>query len=112
MPCALTIRFTDFTTIGKQQTRKEYTNQSDEIFNEAVSILDSLELNQPVRLLGVRIKNFCYQRLQLPLFEEKGCKVLATSTMNEVNDRFGSFKVKYGSVMDNDEKSLFVISPV
>ena len=31
--------------------------------------------------------------------------------MDEVNDRFGSFKVTYGSVLDNEEKGSFVISP-
>lgn len=107
----LTVRFSDFTTIGKQMTRKEHTNQSDEIFDEAVKILDSLEIKQPVRLLGVRITNLCYQRLQLPLFECERRKVLATSAMDEVNDRFGSFKVTYGSVLDNEEKGSFVISP-
>lgn len=107
----LAVRFSDFSMIGKQQTRKEHTNQSDEIFNEAVSILDSLDLNQPIRLLGVRITNLCYQRQQLPLFEDERRKVLATSAMDEVNDKYGNFTVTYGSVLDNEEKGSFVISP-
>jgi DNA polymerase IV len=107
----LTVRYADFSTIGRQQSRKEYTNRSDEIFNEAVSILDTLELEQPVRLLGVRITNLCYQRQQLPLFENERRKVLATSVMDEVNDRYGGFAVTYGSVLDNGEKGAFVISP-
>lgn len=107
----LAVRFADFLMIGKQQTRKDHTNQSDEIFNEAVSILDTLDLDQPVRLLGVRITNLCYQRLQLPLFEDERRKVLATAAMDEVNDRHGSFAVTYGSVLDNEEKGSFVISP-
>jgi len=36
---------------------------------------------------------------------------LATSAMDEVNDRFGGFAVTYGSVLDNEEKGSFVISP-
>jgi DNA polymerase-4 len=107
----LTVRFADFTTIGKQMTRKEHTNQSDEIFDEAVRILDTMELAQPVRLLGVRITNLCYHRQQLPLFIDERRKMLATSAMDEVNDKFGSFKVTYGSVLDNEEKGSFVISP-
>ena len=107
----LTIRYADFTTIGRQQTRKEHTNQSEDIFREAVSILGSLEITQPVRLLGVRITNLSYQREQLPLFEDERRKVLATSAMDEVNDRFGNFTVTYGSVLDNEEKGSFVISP-
>ena len=107
----LTIRFADFSTIGRQQTRKDHTNRSDEIFNEAVSVLDTLELEQPVRLLGVRITNLCYQGEQLPLFGDERRKVLATFAMDEVNDRYGGFAVTYGSVLDNGEKGSFVISP-
>lgn len=107
----LAVRFADFSMVGKQQTRKDHTNQSDEIFTEAVSILDSLELSQPVRLLGVRITNLCYQRQQLPLFEDERRKVLITAAMDEVNDRYGSFTVTYGSILANEEKGSFVISP-
>src|SRR6185369_4158369 len=107
----LTVRYADFNTVGRQQSRKEYTNRSDEIFKEAVSILDTMELEQPVRLLGVRITNLCHQQQQLPLFEDERCKVLAMSAMDEVNDRYGGFAVTYGSVLDNGEKGSFVISP-
>jgi len=107
----LTVRFADFTTVGRQQTRREHTSQSDTIFSEAVGILDSLTLAQPVRLLGVRITNLCYQRQQLPLFAAERRKVLATSAMDEVNEKYGGFMVTYGSVLDNEEKGSFVISP-
>ncbi len=107
----LTVRLADFTTVGKQSTRREPTNQSDEIFAEAVRILDSLDPGQPVRLLGIRITNLRYQRLQLPLFAEERRKLLATAAMDEVNDRYGGFAVTYGSVLDNEEKGSFVISP-
>ncbi len=107
----LTIRLSDFTTIGKQQTIADHTAQSDEIFRGAVSILDSLNLAQPVRLLGVRITNLHYHCQQLPLFDEERRKVLATSAMDAVNDRFGSFSVTFGSLLDTEEKGSFVISP-
>ena len=107
----LAVRFSDFSMIGKQQTRKEHTNQSDDIFNEAVSILGTLVIPQPIRLLGVRITNLSYQRQQLPLFEDERRRVLATAAMDEVNDRYGNFTVTYGSVLDNEEKGSFVISP-
>jgi DNA polymerase-4 len=107
----LAIRFADFSMTGRQCTRKDHTSQSDEIFKEAVNILESLELDQPVRLLGVRLTNLCCQRQQLPLFTHERRKVLATSAMDEVNDRYGNFTVTYGSVLDNEEKGSFVISP-
>ncbi|NJD91883.1 MAG: DNA polymerase IV [Geobacter sp.] len=107
----LTIRYADFTTIGRQQTRISHTNQSEEIFRDVVAILDTLALEQPVRLLGVGINNLCYQRLQLPLFADERRRVLATAAMDEVNDRFGGFKVTYGTVLETEERGSFVISP-
>ena len=108
----LTIRYADFSTFGKQGTLSQHVNQSDEIYQGIVNILDSIELEQPVRLLGVRITNLCYQREQLPLFEEERRKAFMISAMDTVNDRFGDFTVTYGSLLgNNEEKGSHVISP-
>jgi len=107
----LTVRYADFTTFGRQQTRPRPTNASEEIYGEAVRILDTFVLEQPVRLLGVRITNLCYQREQLPLFAEERRKALATGAMDAVNDRYGDFSVTLGSLLDSEEKGSFVISP-
>jgi DNA polymerase IV len=108
----LTIRYDDFTTFGKQATLPQHVNRSEDIYNGAVAILDSMEITQPVRLLGVRITNLCYQREQLPLFEEERRKVFMINAMDAVNDKFGDFTVTYGSLLGNDEeKGSHVISP-
>jgi len=108
----LTIRYADFSTFGKQETLSCHVNQSDDIYQGAIKILDSIELEQPVRLLGVRITNLCYQREQLPLFEEERRKAFMVNAMDTVNDRFGDFTVTYGSLLgNNEEKGSHVISP-
>jgi DNA polymerase-4 len=108
----LTIRYDDFTTFGKQATLKQHVNRSEDIYNGAVAILDSMEITQPIRLLGVRITNLCYQREQLPLFEEERRKAFMVSAMDAVNDKFGDFTVTYGSLLgNNEEKGSHVISP-
>ena len=107
----LTVRYADFSTFGRQQTRPAHTNRSEEIFGAAVAILDSFVLTQPVRLLGVRITNLRYQGEQLPLFTGERRKVLATGAMDLVNNKFGDFTVTYGSILDNEEKGSHVISP-
>ncbi len=107
----LAIRFADFSTVGRQQTRSKPTNATDEIYEEAVKILDTYDLQQPVRLLGVRITNLCYQREQLPLFEAERRKALATGAMDAVNNKHGDFSVTFGSLLDDEEKGSFVISP-
>lgn len=108
----LTIRYADFTTFGKQATLKQYVNKSDEIYNGAIAILDSIDIEQPIRLLGVRITNLCYHREQLPLFEEERKKAFMVSAMDAVNDKFGDFSVTFGSLLgNNEEKGSHVISP-
>ncbi|MCX5880728.1 MAG: hypothetical protein NTU74_02650 [Deltaproteobacteria bacterium] len=51
----LYVRYADFySSFGKQLTLAYPINQSDDIYKAAVDILDTVELQQPVRLLGVR----------------------------------------------------------
>ena len=107
----LTIRYSDFTTVGKQQTRSSPTNQSDEIYRDAMAILDTFDLTQPVRLVGVRITNLTHNVDQLPLFEKERKAALLAAAMDEANDRFGEFAVTFASVMETEEKGSHVISP-
>lgn len=108
----LTIRYDDFTTFGKQASLQQHVNSSEEIYNGAVSILDTIEITNPIRLLGVRITNLCYQREQLPLFEDERKKSFMINAMDTVNDKYGDFTVTYGSLLgNNEEKGSHVISP-
>ncbi len=64
-------------------------NQSDDIYKAAVDILDTVELQQPVRLLGVRLTNLKYNDAQLPLFPQERRKALMVRAMDAVNNRYG-----------------------
>jgi DNA polymerase-4 len=111
----LSIRYADFDTwAGKQETLRQYINRSEEIYRAAVTILDTLVLMQPIRLLGVRISNLRYESNQLPLFPEERKKALMVGAMDEVNDRYGNFTVTFGSLLDDEkagDKGSHVISP-
>lgn len=109
----LYVRYADFfTSFGKQQTLVNDINLSEEIFKAAVELLDSVELEQPIRLLGVRLSNLRHQSEQLLLFEDERRKAFATQAMDEVNSRFGEFTVTFGSLLPSKEKNgSFVISP-
>jgi nucleotidyltransferase/DNA polymerase involved in DNA repair len=54
-----------------------------------VDILDTVELQQPVRLLGVRLTNLKYNDAQLPLFPQERRKALMVRAMDAVNNRYG-----------------------
>lgn len=106
------IRFADFfTNIQKQTTLGSYTNQSGAIYKTAVRLLDSMEISQPVRLLGICLSNLEYQEQQPSLFAEERRKEQLTRAMDAVNDRFGDFKVTFGSMLHTEEKGSHVISP-
>ena len=106
----LTIRYPDFTTFSRQLSRTSHTNNSEEIYQACVRILDGIELSQPVRLLGVRISGLSSQQEQLPLFAAERKKALLASAMDQVNDKFGEAAVTFGSLLGMDGGSK-VISP-
>ncbi len=106
----ITVRYADFTTFSRQASRAEPTSNSDEIYRDAVQILDQLDLTQPVRLLGVRITNLTYHTEQLPLFDTERKKALVASAMDRVNNRYGDFSVTFGTLLGK-ECGAKVISP-
>jgi len=102
----LYLRYADFfSSWGKQTTLKNYINQSDDIYKAAISILSTVELEQPVRLLGVSLSNLKHQAEQLPLFAEDRRKLEATRAMDAVNQRFGDMVVTFGSLLPDKEKA-------
>ena len=107
----LTIRYGDFTTVGRQQSMNSPTNLSETIYREAMGILETFDLARPVRLVGVRITNLIHQAAQLPLFEKERKAALLAAAMDEANDRFGEFSVTFASVLATEEKGSHVISP-
>jgi DNA polymerase-4 len=109
---SLYIRFADFySSIQRQQTQGSDINLSDDIYKAAVRLLDSIEINQPVRLLGISLSGLKQHQEQLSLFEDERKRSEATRAMDSVNDRFGEFSVTFGSLIKNDEKGSHVISP-
>jgi len=102
----LYVRYADFfSSWGKQTSLKHYINLSDEIYRAALGILNSVELEQPVRLLGISLSNLKHQAEQLPLFEDERKKLFATQAMDSINDRFGRMSVTFGSLLPGKEKA-------
>ncbi|GFO56885.1 DNA polymerase IV [Geomonas sp. Red276] len=106
----LTIRYSDFTTFSRQASRSSHTNNSEEIYRGAVMLLETIDLTQPIRLLGVRISNLDQQAEQLPLFGEDRRKALLAGAMDAVNDRFGESSVTFGTLL-GQRNTAKIISP-
>ena len=100
------VRYADFfTSFSRQTSLKNYINLSDEIYRAALSILESVDLEQPVRLMGVKLSNLKSQSEQLPLFEEDRKKLFATQAMDALNAKYGSMAVTFGSLLPDKEKA-------
>ena len=106
----LTVRYRDFTTFSRQESRVAHTNNSEEIYLAALKILGGIDLAQPIRLLGVKVSNLRQHTEQLPLFPAERKKALLAGAMDEVNNKFGDFAVTFGSLLGKEGGSK-VISP-
>lgn len=108
----LYVRYADFfSSWGKQTTLKNHINQSDEIYRAALSLLATVELEQPVRLLGVCLSNLKQQAEQLPLFEDERKKLYMTQAMDAINNRFGSMAVTLGSLIKGKDNAGSQVIP-
>jgi DNA polymerase-4 len=107
----LTLRYADFTTFSRQQAQADYLDDSEEIYRASVQILDRLAIDQPVRLLGVRLSSLRFKTAQLPLFPQERRQYLLTEARDCANDRYGEFTVMFGSLLEQKCKGSHVISP-
>ncbi len=109
---SLYVRYADFfSSFGRQTTLSNYINLSDEIYRAALSILEGVELEQPVRLMGVRLSNLRHQAEQLPLFEDERKKLIATQAMDKLNEKFGTMSVTFGSLIRERKTSGSQVIP-
>jgi DNA polymerase IV len=108
----LTVRYADFKTFTKQTTLRVSTNDTGIIYRSALSIIDSIELQRSVRLLGVSISQLSKNGGQMSLFEQKDTvkKNLMNKAMDAVNDKFGENTVTFAYCLDQDVDHK-VISP-
>jgi len=107
---SLTVRYPDFHTFSKQATLSDYTNHTHEIYKRAISILNSISLKDSVRLLGVCLSSLIKDSNQMILFEDLRKERALLKAMDTVNDRYGNFKLIWGSYLEQCEPPR-VISP-
>ena len=96
---SLTIRYSDFTTFTRQRTLPCLIDQSQDIYYNVLTILNTIRLRQAVRLLGVSISHLLPRVVQPFLFEEEQKRALLTTLMDDTNDRYGEFCLTWGSLL-------------
>lgn len=105
---ALTVRFSDFTTVNRSRTLAEPTDVTQDLYGAAVSLLDTLldtlaPRRPAVRLVGVRLEGLRRVRdgdsRQLALGERDPGWPDADRAVDRAADRFGSAAVRRASLL-------------
>lgn len=97
---ALTLRYPDFDTFTRRSTAGMHMNNSIDIYIVAKEILNTIRLQQPIRLVGVSVSNLTRNMAQIPLFRSDRMKQAATRAMDKINDRYGDFCVTWGTLIE------------
>ena len=95
---SITVRYSDFYTFSKQKTLSELVNSGNEIFHYALELFESIHHPKPIRLLGVGVSFFKKKWCQLDLFEKREKKDNLLKAMDQVNDRFGDWKLTWAGL--------------
>lgn len=107
---SLTLRYPDFETFSRRKTLAEFTNDTHDIYKSVLRILEGIGLRDRIRLLGVSLSTIVDDPHQIPLIEEERKRKAVLRAMDCVNDRFGEFKLTWGSYFRR-EREGGVISP-
>ncbi|MBN2472872.1 MAG: DNA polymerase IV [Anaerolineae bacterium] len=97
----LKLRWSDFTTLTRQITLPQPTDQDDEIYAAAVQLLaDNWPPGKPVRLIGLGISSFGSPQRQMGLWDdpqEVAEKRRLQTTLDDLRERFGDDAIQRGS---------------
>jgi len=98
----LKIRWSDFTTLTRQKTLSQPTDQANEIYQVVKSLFNQLWKGQAVRLIGVGVSGLGEMYKQLSLLDSNERERKLQETLDKLDAKFGKDVVKRGSEM-NDE---------
>jgi DNA polymerase-4 len=106
----LTLRYANFHTFSKQRRLRHAIDHGLEIHAATVGILREVDLQQPIRLVGVSVSHLEKNALQMALFDDDRKRKTTALVMDDINDRYGDFTVTWGTLADRCEHEK-VISP-
>lgn len=107
---SIVVRYPDFETFSKQTTLSDFTNDTHSIFIGALKIINTIRLKDKIRLFGVCLSSLIKDPRQIPLIEEERKRKAILQALDYINDRYGEFKITWGSYLMH-RRSSGVISP-
>ena len=106
----LTWRYDDFTTRTKSSTLPSQICLTEEIYRMSAALLDKIEIQRPVRLLGVSLSDLSFEEFNTSLLPEEIRREKVQKSLDGINDRFGEFTLAYADTIP-DLRTQKVISP-
>ena len=103
----LKIKFANFRTVTRSRTFPDSTSSTSEIYRRAARLLDQIDLNMKVRLVGVGVSNLTRGARQLSMLHEGQLRkeMAIDRTVDSLRERYGPSILVRGSVMDMVSKS-------
>lgn len=92
------VRLGDFSGYGQQKDLKEFIDDGYVIYKLAEKMIS---YEKPIRLIGVGLSNLRRNIDQVSLIETEKCRKSSLKAMDEINNRYGEFTIKRGSIMLN-----------
>jgi len=97
----LKIRWSDFTTITRQTTISQPTDQEQMIYEVSLSLLDKCwDYRRPVRLIGLGVSGLSSQIIQLSLWEVNSKARSLQQALDDLRGKYGVKIVHRGSALD------------
>ena len=106
----LTLRYADFHTFTRQRRLQHAVNHGLDIYAAATAILRETPLEQAVRLVGISVSVLERNVMQMPLFAFERKRRFLAEAMDDINDRFGTFTVTWGTLAERYRHER-IISP-
>ena len=100
------IRWSDFTTVTRQMTLNQPTNDAESISINAISLFKKTwHIGEPVRLLGVGVSSLAPEQLSLweyrDNYVQESERKQLLSAIRDLRDKFGDDVLKWGDDLDN-----------
>ncbi len=92
----LKIRWSDFTTLTRQKTLAQPTDQANIIYELAEQLLNNVWKGQAVRLIGVGVSGLGEMYKQLSLLDDNERERKLQETLDKLDAKFGKHVVKRG----------------
>jgi DNA polymerase IV len=99
----LSIKYSDFTSITRQKTLSESTDDGQTLYREAKELLSHVDLKNGIRLTGVSANEFKKPVAQMALFDVPKMAPKSTklnAALDAINSRFGTDAVTTADLVD------------